>query len=66
MYFIMGLNREEDKKALERVFPAAPISTLKRQLPSDMEDECDGNTPEKVPKKGQPSVACHDILKSRG
>ncbi|XP_057607396.1 LON peptidase N-terminal domain and RING finger protein 2 [Chionomys nivalis] len=51
LYFIMGLHREEDKKALESVFPAAPNSTLKRQLPSDTEDECDGNTPEKVPKK---------------
>ncbi|XP_041511651.1 LON peptidase N-terminal domain and RING finger protein 2 [Microtus oregoni] len=51
LYFIMGQNREEDKKALESVFPAAPSSTLKRQLPSDTEDECDGNTPEKVPKK---------------
>lgn len=51
---------------LESVFPAAPSSTLKRQLPSDTEDECDGNTPEKVPKKGQLTVACHDILKSKG
>lgn len=51
LYFILGLHCEEDKKALESVIPAAPSSTLKRQLPSDTEDECDGNTPEKVPKK---------------
>ncbi|KAK7828458.1 hypothetical protein U0070_008967 [Myodes glareolus] len=51
LYFILGLHREEDKKALESVFPAAPSSTLKRQLPSDTEDECERNTPEKVPKK---------------
>ncbi|XP_005360017.1 LON peptidase N-terminal domain and RING finger protein 2 [Microtus ochrogaster] len=51
LYFIMGQNREEDKKALESVFPAASSSTLKRQLPSDTGDGCDGNTPEKVPKK---------------
>ncbi|XP_035309384.1 LON peptidase N-terminal domain and RING finger protein 2 isoform X3 [Cricetulus griseus] len=51
LYFILGLHCEEDKKALEGVIPAAPSSTLKRQLPSDTEDECDRNTPEKVPKK---------------
>ncbi|KAL1771198.1 LON peptidase N-terminal domain and RING finger protein 2 [Sigmodon hispidus] len=51
LYFILGLNCEEDKKALESVIPSAPSGTLKRQLPSDTEDECDGNTPEKVPKK---------------
>ncbi|CAO2607932.1 LON peptidase N-terminal domain and RING finger protein 2 [Lemmus lemmus] len=51
LYFILGLHCEEDKKVLESVFPAAPSSTLKRQLPSDTEDECEGNTPEKVPKK---------------
>ncbi|KAL6039310.1 hypothetical protein STEG23_014149, partial [Scotinomys teguina] len=51
LYFILGLHREEDKKALESVIPAAPSGTLKRQLPSDTEDECDRNTPEKVPKK---------------
>ncbi|XP_006980487.3 LON peptidase N-terminal domain and RING finger protein 2 [Peromyscus maniculatus bairdii] len=51
LYFILGLHCEEDKKALESVIPAAPSGTLKRQLPSDTEDECDRNTPEKVPKK---------------
>lgn len=66
LYFILGLHCEEDKRALESVIPAAPSSTLKRQLPSDTQDECDRNTPEKVPKKGQQAVSCHDILKSRG
>ncbi|XP_051008708.1 LON peptidase N-terminal domain and RING finger protein 2 [Acomys russatus] len=61
LYFILGLHCEEDKKALEGVVPAAPSSTLKRQLPS--EDECDVNTPEKIPKKDadsspQRNVSC--------
>ncbi|GAB1284906.1 LON peptidase N-terminal domain and ring finger 2 [Apodemus speciosus] len=52
LYFILGLHCEEDKKALEGIIPAAPSGTLKRQLPSDAEDEeLDVNTPEKIPKK---------------
>ncbi|XP_034377359.1 LON peptidase N-terminal domain and RING finger protein 2 [Arvicanthis niloticus] len=52
LYFILGLHCEEDKKALEGIIPVAPSSTLKRQLPSDAEDdELDVNTPEKIPKK---------------
>ncbi|CAH7231556.1 LON peptidase N-terminal domain and RING finger protein 2 [Phodopus roborovskii] len=51
LYFILGQHCEVDKKALESVIPAARSSTLKRQLPSDTENECDRDTPEKVPKK---------------
>ncbi|XP_028631351.1 LON peptidase N-terminal domain and RING finger protein 2 [Grammomys surdaster] len=52
LYFILGLHCEEDKKALEGIIPVAPSSTLKRQLPSDAEDDELGvNTPEKIPKK---------------
>lgn len=53
LYFILGLHFEEDKKALEHVIPVAPSSSLKRQLPNDMEDAQDLNTPGKIPKKGQ-------------
>ncbi|XP_073906460.1 LON peptidase N-terminal domain and RING finger protein 2 isoform X3 [Castor canadensis] len=51
LYFILGLHFEEDKKALEHVIPVAPSSSLKRQLPNDMEDAQDLNTPGKIPKK---------------
>ncbi|XP_031223142.1 LON peptidase N-terminal domain and RING finger protein 2 [Mastomys coucha] len=52
LYFILGLHCEEDKKALEGIIPVAPSGTLKRQLPSDAEDdELNANTPEKIPKK---------------
>jgi hypothetical protein len=68
LYFILGLHCEEDKKALEGIVPAAPSSTLKRQLPSDAQDdeELKANTPEKIPKKGQPAASCRYVLKSKG
>lgn len=67
LYFILGLHCEEDKKALEGVIPAAPSGTLKRQLPSDAEDEeLDVNTPEKIPKKGQQAASGHCALKTKG
>uniref|UniRef100_A0A8C6QHR1 LON peptidase N-terminal domain and ring finger 2 n=2 Tax=Nannospalax galili TaxID=1026970 RepID=A0A8C6QHR1_NANGA len=56
LYFILGLHCEEDKKALEDIIPAPPRNTLKRQLPSDMEDVCDMNVPGKIPKKDVDSL----------
>lgn len=53
LYFILGLNFEEDKEVLESILPGAPSTGLKRQFPDDLEDMHELNGPGKVPKKGQ-------------
>ncbi|XP_044119604.1 LON peptidase N-terminal domain and RING finger protein 2 isoform X2 [Neovison vison] len=51
LYFILGLNFEEDKEVLESILPGAPSTGLKRQFPDDLEDMHELNGPGKVPKK---------------
>lgn len=46
---------------LESIFPMAPSTRVKRQLPSDLEDAPDLNALEKFPRKVS-ELFCHGVV----